>query len=85
MSEILQFILIAIGAFVVLAILLKLFKVSFKTILKFAVNTAVGIGVIFLLNLIPGVAIPIAWWTALVSGLFGIPGVLVLLLISFIL
>ncbi len=85
MSEILQFLLIAVGAFLVLAILLKLFKVSVKTILKFAVNTAVGVGVIFLLNLIPGVAIPIVWWTALVCGLFGIPGVLVLLIFSFIL
>lgn len=85
MSEILQFILVAVGAFVVLAILLKLFKVSVKTILKFAVNTAVGVGVIFLLNLIPEVAIPIVWWTALVCGLFGIPGVIVLLIFSFIL
>ena len=85
MSEILQFLLIAVGAFIVLAILLKLFKVSVKTILKFAVNTAVGIGVIFLLNLIPGVSIPIVRWTALVCGLFGIPGVLVLLLLGFIL
>ena len=85
MSEILQFLLIAVGAFLVLAILLKLFKVSVKTILKFAVNTAVGVGVIFLLNLIPGGAIPIVWWTALVCGLFGIPGVLVLLIFSFIL
>ena len=85
MSEILQFLLIAVGAFIVLAILLILFNVSVKTILKFAVNTAVGIGVIFLLNLIPGVSIPIVWWTALVCGLFGIPGVLVLLLLGFIL
>ena len=41
----------------------------------------VGIAVIFLLNLIPGVAIPLTWWTGLISGLFGIPGVIVLLVI----
>ncbi len=83
MSEILQYILIAIVAVVVLAIVLKLFKFGFKTIIKFVINAAIGIGVIFLLNLIPGVQIPIVWWTGLLSGLFGIPGAIIALIISF--
>lgn len=82
MTETLQYILIAVVAFAALVILLKLFKVGFKTILKLAINAAIGIGAIFLLNLIPGVAIPVTWWTALVSGLFGVPGVIVMLIIS---
>lgn len=81
--EILQYILIAIAAVVVLSVVLKLLKFSFKTILKFIINAAIGIGAIFLLNLIPSVAIPVTWWTALITGIFGIPGVIVVLIISF--
>ena len=83
MPEILQYILVGIAAVVVLAIVLKLFKFGLKTILKFVINAAIGIGAIFLLNLIPGVAIPVVWWTALITGIFGIPGVIVVLIISF--
>ena len=81
--DILQTILVGIAAIIVLAIVLKLLKFSIKTILKFAINAAIGIALIFLLNLIPGVEIPLTWWTGLVSGLFGIPGVIVLLILSF--
>ncbi len=83
MPEVVQYILIAIAAVVVVSLVLKLLKVSVKTILKVAINAAIGIGAIFLLNLIPGVAIPINWWTALATGIFGIPGVIVLLIVSF--
>ena len=81
--EILQYILIAVVAIVVVAIVLKLLKFGFKTIIKFVINAAIGIGVIFLLNLIPGVEIPIVWWTGLLSGLFGVPGAVIALIISF--
>lgn len=85
MAEILQYILIGIVAVIVLALVLKLLKFSVKTIIKFVINAVIGIAVIFLLNLIPGVGIPVTWWTGLVSGLFGIPGVIVLLIIFLIL
>ncbi len=85
MPETVQYILIALAAFIALIVVLKLFKVSFKTIVKVAVNAAVGIALIFLLNLIPNVAIPVNWWTALVSGIFGVPGVIVLLILNFVL
>lgn len=83
--EILQTLLVGATAIVLIALVLKLLKVSIKGILGFIVNAAVGIALIFLLNMIPGVAIPLTWWTGLVSGLFGIPGVVVLLIIFLIL
>ena len=83
MPQTLQYILIAAAAIIVLIIVLKLFKVSIKTILKVAINAAIGVAAIFLLNLIQNVAIPINWWTALISGIFGVPGVIVLLILSF--
>ena len=84
MPETVQYILIALAAFIALIVVLKLFKVSFRTIVKVAINAAVGIALIFLLNLIPNVAIPVNWWTALVSGIFGVPGVIVLLILNFV-
>ena len=83
MPEILQYILIAVAAVLVLMLVLKLLKFSVKTIVKFAINAAIGIGVIFLLNLIPGVEVPIVWWTGLLSGLFGVPGAVIALIVSF--
>ena len=81
MPTILQYILIALAAIVVLCIVLKLFKVTFKTILKIAINAVIGVALIFLLNFIPGVNIPIVWWSALVAGIFGVVGVIVLLIL----
>ena len=83
--EILQTLLVGAAAIVLIALVLKLLKVSIKGILCFIVTAAVGRALIFLLNMIPGVAIPLTWWTGLVSGLFGIPGVVVLLIIFLIL
>ena len=83
--EILQTLLVGAAAIVLIALVLKLLKVSIKGILGFIVNAVVGIALIFLLNMIPSVAIPLTWWTGLVSGLFGIPGVVVLLIIFLIL
>ena len=51
--DILQTILVGIAAIIVLAIVLKLLKFSIKTILKFAINAAIGMALIFLLHLIP--------------------------------
>ena len=83
MPEILQYILIALAAIVVVSLVLKLLKFSFKTIIKIVINAVIGVASMFLLNLIPGVNMPIEWWTALITGLFGIPGVIVVLIISF--
>lgn len=85
MSETVQYILIALAAVVLLAVALKLFKIGFKTIFKLFINAAIGIGAIFLLNLIPGVEIPVEWWTALLTGILGIPGAIIALIISFLL
>ena len=83
MPEILQYILIALAAIVVVSLVLKLLKFSFKTIIKIVINAVIGVAAMFLLNLIPGVNMLIEWWTALITGLFGIPGVIVVLIISF--
>ena len=69
---------------VVLFVVLKLLKVSFKIIWKILVNAAVGGLVLFLLNLIPELNLPINWLTAICTGIFGLPAVVVILIISLI-
>ena len=76
--------LLIIGIVLVLFVILKLFKVSFKIIWKLIVNALVGVNVLRLLNLIPGVDMPINWLTTILTGLFGIPAVIVIFIVSLI-
>ncbi len=76
--------LLIIGIVLVLFVILKLFKVSFKIIWKLIVNALVGGIVLWLLNLIPGVDMPINWLTTILTGLFGIPAVIVIFIVSLI-
>lgn len=74
--------LIIIGIILVLFVVLKLFKVSLKIIWTLLVNALVGGAVLYLLNLIPGVSMPINWLTTLCTGFFGIPAVIVIFIVS---
>ena len=65
-----------------MSVLLKLFKVSFKIIWKLLVNALIGGVVLYLLNLIPGVSMPINWLTTILTGFFGIPAVLIIFIVS---
>ena len=76
--------LLIIGIVLVLFVILKLFKGSFQIIWKLIVNALVGGIVLWLLNLIPGVDMPINWLTTILTGLFGIPAVIVIFIVSLI-
>lgn len=80
-----NFILTALAIFVVIAIILFIFKVSIKTIISLAINMILGLVVIYLLNLIPGINLIFEWWTGLIVGFFGLAGVIVVLILSYIL
>ncbi|MFR1553322.1 MAG: pro-sigmaK processing inhibitor BofA family protein [Coriobacteriales bacterium] len=77
-----QGILVMLGVILAAWVLLKLFKVSFKIIWKLLVNALIGGLVLFVLNFIPGVNMPINWLTTILTGLFGVPAVLVIFIIS---
>ena len=77
-----QGILVILGAILAAWVLLKLFKVSFKIIWKLLVNALIGGLVLFVLNFIPGVNMPINWLTTILTGLFGVPAVLVIFIVS---
>ena len=78
-------ILVALLIIAVIAVALKLFKVSIKWVLRFVINAAIGIAALYLLNFIPGVNVPLNWITTVATGIFGIPAVIVILIISFLL
>lgn len=84
MSQTVQYILVFAAVIVLLLIGLKLFKATFKTIITIIINAVIGGLAIWLLNFIPAVDIPLVWWTALLAGIFGVPAVIVMLIISLI-
>ena len=77
-----QGILVILGVILAAWVLLKLFKVSFKIIWKLLVNALIGGLVLFVLNFIPGVNMPINWLSTILTGLFGVPAVLVIFIVS---
>ena len=77
-----QGILIILGVILILWLVLKLFKVSFKVIWKLLINAMIGGVVLYLLNLIPGISMPINWLTTILTGIFGVPAVIVIFIVS---
>ena len=77
-----QGILIILGVILILWLVLKLFKASFKVIWKLLINALIGGVVLYLLNLIPGISMPINWLTTILTGIFGVPAVIVIFIVS---
>lgn len=74
-------IIIVIFALIILAILRK----PIKIILKLALNTLIGFLSLFVLNWLGafiGVSIAVNWINALLVGIFGVPGVALILLLK---
>lgn len=71
---------IAIGVLVLVAIFL--FTKPIRLILKLLINTVLGFAALFLINKLGaefGIALDVTWQNAVVTGVFGVPGVAVLL------
>ena len=80
--------LVFIGAVVAVFIILKMLSWPLKKIVRMLINIAVGVVLLFLVNYIGAYfnfVIPINWVSALVVGLLGIPGVIILAIMQFIL
>ncbi len=78
-------ILIGVG---ILFIVLKLLALPMKLIIKLVINGIVGGIIIFVVNLIGanfGFVIDLNWITALLVGFLGVPGVIVVTILQFIL
>ncbi len=83
--ETIAIILIAVIAIV---LILKLLTAPIRFAAKMLINALVGFVVLFLLNFagsIVGLSLGINWFNALVVGIFGAPGVVLLLLLKYLL
>lgn len=72
-------------ALIVLYIVLKIIAAPVKIIIKLMMNAFVGGVVLFLINLVGagfGFALNITWLTSLIVGIFGVPGVVLVILLQ---
>ncbi len=72
----------------ILFIVLKLLALPMKIIIKLVINGLVGGLIIFVINLIGanfGFMIDLNWITALIVGFLGVPGVVIVTILQFIL
>ena len=78
---------IIIVAAIVLLLAKFIFKVNTKRLVELIINILLGIVVIWLINKFGGslgISIPLNFITALVVGILGIPGVIILVLLNLI-
>lgn len=76
-------ILIGIFAIIVLFIILKILAFSLPVILKFVWNGIIGLVILFLFNMLGsviGITLELTAVNAVIAGVFGIPGIIFLLL-----
>ena len=86
--ETLNTVLLLALAVIVVIVLIRVISAPIKLIFKLLINTVIGFAILFLVNLIGqnfGITIETTWLHALIVGTFGIPGVIVLILLQFIL
>ena len=70
-------------ALFVIVLFFKLLHKSTKVIVGFSINALVGAVILWVLNIF-GLGIAITWLSAAIVGIFGIPGVIVLLVLKFV-
>ena len=84
-------IIVFVGVLLVLYLVFKVLKLSIKLFVKLLINALIGAVLLFVFNFVFASLlhmqvfyIPINWITTTVTGLLGVPGVLLLLLFKFI-
>lgn len=80
----LEKILLYVIAAIFILTIFRLLKVSNKNISKIIINTALGGLLLIILNYLPGVNLQVSLLTAFLTGLFGLPAVIVIWIINLI-
>lgn len=78
--------IVLIFAAIAVIIVAKLLAWPIKKIIKLAINVGLGVLMIYLVNTFGsaiGITIPFNIVTALIAGIFGVPGVILLIIIGF--
>ena len=71
-----------VGLLILLAVLIKFLSISFKIAWKIVVNSIAGAIMLWIVNLF-GAAVNINFVSAFIAGVFGIPGVIIILLYTY--
>ena len=82
-----KIIAVLVGGFLLIA-LLRVFRTPLRLAARLLVNTLLGFGVLWLINRtagLTGVSLGLNLWNALTIGILGLPGVLLLLLVQWVL
>lgn len=70
----------------ILFIILKILALPMKIIIKLVINGVIGAVLIYVINLIGaglGFTITLTWITALIVGILGVPGVIIVAILQF--
>lgn len=76
--------LIYISCIIFLIIIGKIFIMPLKKIMKLVINSAIGAGLIYIINLVGAnfnFHIGLNWFTIICSGILGIPGVILIIML----
>jgi len=77
---------LAVG-FSLIGLLIKILKGPMKLALKVFLHALMGFVFLFIFNFLGawvGISIPVSWLNAIVTGVFGVPGVVILLILQII-
>ncbi|MDI6605265.1 MAG: pro-sigmaK processing inhibitor BofA family protein [Thermoanaerobacteraceae bacterium] len=72
---------------IVLAFLVWLFGISLKILFRFIINSIIGFAFLLIFNFfgaIIGIHLPITILTSFIVGVFGIPGILILIILKYV-
>lgn len=86
--EYLSLAVLAIAGVLLLSLIFKIFKTPIKLALKLLLNAGLGFLALLLINFFGeplGIALGVNWINAIVIGLLGVPGAIVLVVLNFIL
>ena len=81
-------VILAAIAFVIFLLLFRLLKTPITWALKLLINALVGFVALFLLNFFGdwvGISLGVNWVNAIITGVLGFPGVVLLLLVKYLL
>ncbi len=86
--DILYLILLAAAAVLLLALFIRIIRLPLKWLFKLALHAAVGFVALFVFNFLGsfvGIWLEVNTFNAVVTGLLGVPGVILLLLFKYLL
>ena len=82
--DLLQTVLLGAGVIVAIYVVLRMLAVPLKMIFNLVINAVIGYMMLFVANLVGGFfdfSIPIDLLTCLIAGVFGVPGVIFLVVV----